>query len=241
MLGRGAFGCIAIAGQLASGRVLPYRPRRHLAELARPAGARQFAGVPCGGTGTSTEPGARDAVVASVEAVLFVADEPVSAKRIAEVVGLRDASEARRAVRRLQSLLEADGSPFTVQPIADGFQLTTRPEYRPWLARLRMTGFDWRLSAAAKETLAIIAYRQPITRAEIEAIRGVQCADVLRLLMERGLVRIVGRQNSLGRPVLYGTTRQFLRMLGVNRLEDLPPIATGQMQAQGNLPDCTTA
>jgi segregation and condensation protein B len=157
--------------------------------------------------------------------VLFIAEEPISPKRIAELTGLRDAGEARRLVRRLQSLLEADGSPFNVQALAGGYQLTTLPEYRPWLARLRQAHGELRLSAAAKETLAIIAYRQPITRAEIEAIRGVQCAEMLRVLMERGLVRIVGRQNSLGRPVLYGTTRKFLQLLGINRLEDLPNAA----------------
>jgi len=171
---------------------------------------------------TVSGPLARDAPLALVEAVLFLAEEPITPKRIAEVVGLRDAGEARRLVRRLQNLLAAEGSSFQVQAIAGGFQLTTLPQFQPWLLRLRPGTGDLRLSAAAKETLAIIAYRQPITRAEIEAIRGVQCADMLRLLMERGLVRIVGRHNSLGRPVLYGTTRKFLQLLGLNRLEDLP-------------------
>ncbi|MCS7166054.1 MAG: SMC-Scp complex subunit ScpB [Gemmatales bacterium] len=241
MVGRRFVGANVIGTRLASPRVLPYTPKRHLAELASPPGSRHYSCGLFGLAGTVAGPGVRDGLLALVEAVLFVADEPVTAKRIAEVVGLRDASEARRAVRRLQSLLEADGSPFTVQAIAGGFQLTTQPEYRPWLVRLRTTGFDWNLSAAAQETLAIIAYRQPITRAEIEAIRGVQCADVLRVLIERGWVRIVGRQNTLGRPVLYGTTRQFLRVLGLDRLQDLPPIPMGQLAAKASRPDSTTA
>jgi len=204
-------------------QVLPHRPRRHLAELSR-RGREYLCPWSAGllASATVSGPLARDAPLALVEAVLFLAEEPITPKRIAEVVGLRDAGEARRLVRRLQNLLAAEGSSFQVQAIAGGFQLTTLPQFQPWLLRLRPGTGDLRLSAAAKETLAIIAYRQPITRAEIEAIRGVQCADMLRLLMERGLVRIVGRHNSLGRPVLYGTTRKFLQLLGLNRLEDLP-------------------
>lgn len=206
--------------------VLPYRGRRHLAELAGPvSGARRFLREPSDAGAIVGGPLARDAALALVEAVLFLAEEPISPKRIAEAGGLRSVGEVRRLVRRLQGLLEAEGSAFSVQAIAGGYQLTTLPQFRPWLARLRQTHGDLRLSPAAKETLAIIAYRQPITRAEIESIRGVQCAEILRLLMERGLVRIVGRDKSLGRPVLYGTTRKFLQLLGLNRIEDLPHAA----------------
>jgi segregation and condensation protein B len=98
----------------------------------------------------------------------------------------------------------------------------TRPEYHPWLARLRRASNEMRLSAAARETLAIVAYRQPITRADVEAIRGVQSADMLHQLMEKGLVRITGRDESLGRPVLYGTTKKFLQLFGLRSLRDLP-------------------
>jgi segregation and condensation protein B len=206
--------------------VLPYRPMRHLSELGQGRWQvnRAWLRLPLAAT-QAAGPLARDGALALVEAVLFLAEEPITPKRIAEVVGLRDAGEARRLVRRLQSLLEAEESSFQVQAIAGGYQLTTLPQFQPWLVRLRPGTGDLRLSAAAKETLAIIAYRQPITRAEIEAIRGVQCADMLRLLMDRGLVRIVGRHNSLGRPVLYGTTRKFLQLLGLNRIEDLPNAA----------------
>src|SRR6202011_3380028 len=111
--------------------------------------------------------------------------------------GLADAAEAGRLVKKLQSLYDQDGTAFQVEELAGGFQLLTRPEYHVWLTRMRRTGNDLRLTLAARETLAIVAYRQPIMRADIEAIRGVQCGDILRLLMERGLVRIVGRGDSL--------------------------------------------
>jgi segregation and condensation protein B len=165
---------------------------------------------------------ARDARLALVEAALLAADEPLTARRLAQVAGLTDAAEARRLIRRLQALYDHDGTAFQVEEPAGGFQLLTRPEYHPWLARLRRASNELRLSAAGRETLAIVAYRQPIMRADIEAIRGVQCGDLLRLLMEKGLVRIAGRHDSLGRPVLYGTTRKFLQVFGLRSLRDLP-------------------
>jgi segregation and condensation protein B len=125
-------------------------------------------------------------------------------------------------VQRLQALYDADGTAFQVEELAGGYQLLTRPEYHPWLARLRRAGTDLRLTPAAREALAIVAYRQPITRADLEAIRGVQSSEVLRQLMEKGLVRIAGRDDSLGRPVLYGTTRKFLQVFGLKSLRDLP-------------------
>src|SRR5262249_15704451 len=143
-------------------------------------------------------------------------------RRLASVARLADAAEARRLVRRLQALYRRDGSAFQVDEAAGGYQLLTRPEFHPWLARLRRAYFDLRLSAPARETLAIVAYRQPIMRADVEAIRGVQCSEVLRQLMEKGLVRIAGRDDSLGRPVLYGTTKKFLQLMGLKSLKDLP-------------------
>lgn len=163
-----------------------------------------------------------DGRVALAEAALFAADEPLTPRRLALVIGAGDGPEARRIVRKLQSLLDQEGSAFQVEEVAGGFQLLTRPEYHPWLVRMRRGNAELRLSAAARETLAIIAYRQPIMRADIEAIRGVQINEVLRLLMERGLIRIAGRDNSLGRPVLYGTTKKFLQVFGLKSLRDLP-------------------
>jgi len=125
-------------------------------------------------------------------------------------------------VRRLQALYDQDASAFQVEELAGGYQLLTRPEFHYWLARLRQTRPDVKLSGPARETLAIIAYKQPIMRADIEAIRGVQCGDVLRVLMEKGVVRIAGRHPSLGRPVLYGTSKKFLQVFGLKSLEELP-------------------
>jgi segregation and condensation protein B len=164
----------------------------------------------------------RDPRLAWVEAALLAADEPLTTRRLAAAAGLTDGAEARRLVRKLQTLYDTDGSAFQVEEVAGGFQLLTRPEYHRWLVRLRRTGQEVRLTAAARETLAIIAYRQPIVRADIEAIRGVHCGEILRLLMEKGLVRIAGRDNSLGRPVLYGTTKKFLQVFGLKSLRDLP-------------------
>ena len=165
---------------------------------------------------------ARDGDLAKVEAALFIADEPLTTRRLAQAARLNDSAEARRLVRKLQTLYDKDGTAFQVEELAGGFQLLTRPEYHTWLVRLRRTGHDLRLSTAARETLAIVAYRQPIMRAEVEAIRGVQCAEVLRQLMEKGLVRIAGRHESLGRPVLYGTTKKFLQVFGLKSLRELP-------------------
>ena len=176
---------------------------------------------------------ARDSRMALLEAALLVADEPLTARRLADVAGLEDGNEARRLLRRLQAFYIQDGSAFQVEELAGGFQLLTRPEFYSWLARLRRSGSELRLSSPARETLAIVAYRQPIMRTDIEAIRGVQCSDVLRQLMERGLVRIAGRHDSLGRPVLYGTTKKFLQVFGLKSLRDLP------MNEQLKLPDRT--
>jgi segregation and condensation protein B len=165
---------------------------------------------------------ARDGRLALVEAAMLAADEPVTPRRLAVVAGLEDAAEARRLVRRLRTLYAKDGSAFQVEELAGGFQLLTRSEFHPWVSRLRRTGTELRLSTVARETLAIVAYRQPIMRADIEAIRGVQCGDMLRHLMEKGLIRIAGRHDSLGRPVLYGTTRKFLQLFGLKSLRDLP-------------------
>lgn len=165
---------------------------------------------------------ARDPRLAAVEAALAAADEPLTLRRLAATAGLSDSAEMRLLVDRLRELYIRDGSAFNIEELAGGFQLLTRPEYHPWLARLRRANNEIRLSAAARETLAIVAYRQPIARADVEAIRGVQSGDMLHQLMEKGLVRIAGRDDSLGRPVLYGTTRKFLQTFGLRNLRDLP-------------------
>ncbi len=167
---------------------------------------------------------ARAPQLAMVEAALLAADEPLPPRRLAAAAGLTDVATARRLVRKLHALYEAEGSAFQVEELAGGFQLLTRPEFHRWLVRLHRAGDELRLTGAAKETLAIIAYRQPIMRADVEAIRGVNCTEVLRLLMEKGLVRISGRHDSLGRPVLNGTTKKFMQVFGLKSLKELPAV-----------------
>ena len=164
----------------------------------------------------------RDAVLARVEAALLAADDPLTPRRLAVVADLPDTASARMQVERLRAMYEKDGSAFQVEELAGGYQLLTRPDFHPWLLRVRRLNVDLKITPTARETLAIVAYRQPIGRAEVEAIRGVQCSEVLRQLMEKGLLRIAGREESLGRPVLYGTTRKFLQCFGLNSLRDLP-------------------
>ena len=153
---------------------------------------------------------------------MFLSREPLGSRKLAHLAGLADGTKARTLVRALNRRYDAEASAFRVEEIAGGFQLLTRPKYAPWLRRLHSIPLEVRLSAPAMETLAVVAYRQPVLRAEIEAIRGVQCGEVLRQLIERDLVRIVGRSEELGRPLLYGTTRQFLQVFGLRHLEDLP-------------------
>jgi segregation and condensation protein B len=172
----------------------------------------------------SADPLARTAELVRIEALLFLADEPLQAKKLAEAAGLDDAVAARAAVAHLQRLYDADGTAFQVEEIAGGYQLLTRPQLHPWLARLKRTGHELKLSPAALETLAVVAYKQPITRADAEKVRGVACGEVLRQLMEKGLVRVAGRHDSLGRPQMYGTTKKFLQAFGLNTLADLPDV-----------------
>lgn len=175
-------------------------------------------------TVSTTSWGSRDEDLARLEAVLWLADEPMSPKRLASAAELSSLSETMQLIGQLTSMLDADDSAFQLEELAGGYQLLTRTKYYPWLVRLgRTTGSD-RLSPALLETLAIVAYRQPIMRAEVEAIRGVHCGDALRQLMEKKLLHIAGRHDSLGRPVLYGTTKKFLQMIGLKDLSALPPI-----------------
>jgi segregation and condensation protein B len=196
------------------------RPGNAVLPLAASRGAREAAS----GEPAPRDPHARDAKLARVEAALMIADEPLPARKLAEVAGLADAAEARAFIERLQNLYDEDGSAFQVEEIAGGYQLLTRAQYHPWLARLKRTGHELRLSPAALETLAVVAYRQPIMRAEVEKVRGVACGEVIRQLMEKGLVRVTGRHDSLGRPQLYGTTKKFLQSFGLNTLKDLPEV-----------------
>jgi segregation and condensation protein B len=158
-----------------------------------------------------------------VEALVLGAPEPVSAQKIADVVPGLEADEARALVAELGREYEEQGRAFEIWEVAGGYQLRTRPEYASYL-RLLHRERPLRLSRAALETLALVAYRQPVTRAEIEAVRGVEVDAVIRSLLERQLVRIAGHREVPGRPMLYATTKRFLEVFGLGRLEDLPTL-----------------
>lgn len=161
---------------------------------------------------------------ARLEAALFLAREPLPTRKLAKLARLSDGTRARALIRELNAAYDADGSAYRVEWIAGGFQLLSRAAFGPWLRRLMDTVAETRLSAAAMETLAIVAYRQPATRADIEAIRGVGCDEMLRHLLERELIAIGGRSDELGRPNFYVTTRQFLQVFGLGHIDELPPI-----------------
>ena len=168
----------------------------------------------------------RSEELARLEAALFLAREPLTTRRLAKLARLADGTRARMLLRELRQLQDASGAALRVEPIAGGFQLLSRAAFGPWIRRLQEHPSATRLSAAGLETLAIVAYRQPVTRAEIEAIRGVGSEEMLRQLLERDLVAVGGRVEELGRPNVYVTTRRFLAVFGLSRLEDLPPIET---------------
>jgi segregation and condensation protein B len=157
-----------------------------------------------------------------LEAVLFLAREPLTLRKLAQLANLSDATEVRTLLGQLRAAYDRRGCAFQVVEVAGGYQLLTRPEFAPWLRSAAAAETEIRLSPPALETLAVVAYRQPVLRAEVEAIRGVACGEILRQLMDRDLLRIVGRSEELGRPLRYGTTKQFLQVFGLCRLDDLP-------------------
>ena len=158
-----------------------------------------------------------------IEAILFASDQPVSADRLADAAG-EDVTVGmvKKCVEELLADYDAQGRAFTIEEVAGGYQLFTRPEYNKYLKPLVRARQQARLTQAALETLAIIAYKQPIARAEVEDIRGVACGDMIRALMEKGLVRIAGRSEQIGRALLYGTTKKFLQAFGLSSIKDLP-------------------
>ena len=165
---------------------------------------------------------ARSPKLARLEAALFVADGALSAKKLVQVATLENVAEAHELMELLNASYDAENAAFRVERVAAGYQLLTRPHLAPWLDRLHNRHASLKLSPPAMETLAIIAYRQPCTRADVEAVRGVQAAEMIKQLLERNLIRVAGEDDSLGRPYLYGTTRLFLESFGVTSLDDLP-------------------
>jgi segregation and condensation protein B len=159
-----------------------------------------------------------------VEAVLFAADSPMPPAKIAAVLGVGDARDVRKHIEQLNTEYASHGLAFRIEHLAGGYQMLTLPAYNPWLKKLLRARQETRLSPAALETLAILAYKQPCTRAEVEVIRGVAAGDLINRLREMNLVKIVGRAEDLGRPLLYGTTRRFLEVFGLPSLEELPQV-----------------
>ena len=166
-----------------------------------------------------------DVTVESViEAVLFASDEPLSAQRLVNIVETGSVKQVRQCVENLNGKYEEGNFAFRIEQLAGGYQMMTLSTYNIWLKKLLRARTDTKLSQAALETLAIISYKQPVIRADVEAIRGVAAGEMIRSLMYKGLVKIVGRAEVLGRPMLYGTTKKFLDSFGLNTLKDLPKI-----------------
>lgn len=169
----------------------------------------------------ATQPDLNITTESVVEAVLFASDEPLVPNRLADIVGVT-VKQVKEHVTSLNEKYQTNGNVFRIEQIAGGYQMLTLSHYNHWLKKLLRVRDDSKLSPAALETLAIVAYKQPIIRADIEAIRGVAAGEMIRSLIYKGLIKIVGRAEVLGRPMLYGTTKKFLEVFGLNSLKDLP-------------------
>jgi segregation and condensation protein B len=169
-----------------------------------------------------------------LEALLFATDVPLIFGRIKELMGDITAEEFTQDLEALDRFYQENNRAYTIHQVAGGVQLSTRPEFASWVRRLLKDRLRTRLSRSALESLAIVAYRQPISRSEIEHIRGVDCEGVLGTLMERGLITVGGRAATPGRPLQYVTTQDFLRYFGLNELEDLPKLKELQGLVEGD-------
>ena len=158
-----------------------------------------------------------------VEGVILASPDPITPSRIAELIPRCNPSQVRAFVKELNEEYVEQRRAFEIWEVAGGFQLRTLPEFSPYLRQIQKTR-PLRLSPAALETLSVIAYRQPVTRAEVENVRGVDAGPVVRSLLERGLIRIAGHREVPGRPMVYATTRRFLEVFGLGKLGDLPAL-----------------
>jgi len=159
-----------------------------------------------------------------VEAALLTLDRPMTSARLAEALGQDATGPVNDAIKALNELYEESGRSFRIEQVAGGWQIMTLQRFADVLAALHKSKTATKLSPAALETLAIVAYKQPIMRAQVEAIRGAASGEVLRSLMDRHLIKIVGRAEEVGRPMLYGTTKSFLEVFGLAGLKDLPSV-----------------
>ena len=157
-----------------------------------------------------------------IEALVFVSETPLKAERIAEILEIKN-SEVMKSLQELAGLYAQKESGLQLEEVAEGFQFRTRPESADYIQKL-IHSRPYRFSRAALETLAIIAYRQPVTRAEVEYLRGVDSGGVFKTLLEKQLIRILGKKDVPGRPLIYGTTREFLEFFGLRDLSTLPTL-----------------
>jgi len=164
-----------------------------------------------------------DNLRAIIESLLFVSEEPLSINRIQSILKEVDRKKIKEAIDYLIKKYQSQEYGFTLKEVAGGFQFRTRPEYKEWIKRLKRSN-PVRLSRAALETLAIIAYKQPVLRCEIEEIRGVDCGGTIRTLLEKKLIRVFGRKDLPGRPLIYGTTKQFLEVFDLKDITALPSL-----------------
>ncbi len=159
-----------------------------------------------------------------LEAVLLVSQEPIPPRKLVSLADLADATQVRTLTRELNQQYKLAGHAYSIEEVAGGYILLTRKQFAPWIKKNQLANPSEHLSQSALETLAIVAYRQPVLRVDIEAIRGLSCDEVLRQLMEKDLVKICGRSEELGRPYLYGTTKRFLQLFGLQSLDKLPRV-----------------
>ncbi len=166
-----------------------------------------------------------------IETLLFITDHPLSIAGLCQLSGIKDENQIVETISGLKNEYQERRTGIQIMETAGGFQMATVSEYGKWIRRLFHDKMTARLSRASLETLAIIAYKQPITRAEIETLRGVEVIASLETLLERRLITITGKKETVGRPLLYGTSMEFLRQFGLKSLDDLPPFETLAAQA----------
>ena len=160
----------------------------------------------------------------ALETLLFIADHPLSVEGLAQLCEVKNQERVKALLDELKAVYDGEERALQIMQVAGGWQMSTRPAYSLWVRKLYHNKMTVRLTQAALETLCIVAYKQPLTRAEIEAIRGVEVIGPLDTLTERRLITVVGRRETTGRPILYGTTTEFLRQFGLNTLSDLPKL-----------------
>ncbi|MEK6677848.1 MAG: SMC-Scp complex subunit ScpB [Nitrospirota bacterium] len=180
-------------------------------------------------------------IKAIIEALIFVSGEPITLNRIRDVIEGVDKKTLERLASELKDEFNREHSGLQLVEIANGYQLTTRSEYANWIKKLNKIKVSTKLSKPAMETLAIIAYKQPIIKPEVEKIRGVDSGGVIKTLLERKLIKIIGRMDIVGKPMMYGTTSEFLQYFGLKDLTDLPTLREFQELKEEEVPVTASA